>query len=120
MSPPPKHWVEWENAGGVNVVRFTTTTIRDDRIIRSIFEQVDQLLAETGCNQLILNFSGVEFFASYTIGKLVVLSKKLQPPTGRLALCCLTDAVQEIIDIMNLRKQFHIYLTEQEALESFT
>ena len=114
-----KHWITWEESNGVNVVRFTTPDIRDDQVIRTIFEQIEQLLLDTGRNNLLLNFAGVDHFASYTIGKLVTLNKRLQPPAGRLALCCLTDVVEEIFDIMRLRRQFNIYRNEQDALESF-
>jgi anti-sigma B factor antagonist len=118
-APAGKQSIEWEEANGVNIVRFATPSLRDDRLIRTIFEQIDQLLIDTGRRKLILNFSGVEAFASYTIGKLVALNKNLQTPTSRLALCCLTASVNEIIDIMRLRKQFNIYPTEQTALDSF-
>ena len=48
------------------------------------------------------------------------LNNKLQAPDGRLALCALSPMVDEIMDIMRLRKQFNIYPTEREALESFS
>lgn len=47
-----------------------------------------------------------------------MLNKKLKPPAGRLALCNLTPVVNEIV-IMRLRREFNIYPTEQEALQSF-
>jgi anti-anti-sigma factor len=118
-SSSKQHWITWEESDGVNVVRFTTPDLRDDQVIRAIFEQIDQLLLDTNRNSLLLNFIGVDRFASYTIGKLVTLNKRLQPPQGRLALCCLTEIVEEIFDIMRLRRQFNIYRSEQEALESF-
>ncbi len=118
-APAGKQPVEWEDANGTYVVRFTTPSLRDDRVIRAVFGQIDQLMAESSRRRLILNFGGVEVFASYTIGKLVALNKSLQPPNGRLALCCLTASVNEIIDIMSLRRLFNIYPTEQDALDSF-
>jgi anti-anti-sigma factor len=118
-SPPGTHYFEWEDAGGVAVVRFTTKVIRDDRIIRPLFAQLDRLVEDAGRRNLVLNFRGVDAFASYAIGKLIVLNRKLQPPEGRLALCDLTPTVDEIVDIMKLRREFHIYPTEPQALESF-
>jgi anti-anti-sigma factor len=118
-SPPGRHYFEWEDSAGVTVVRFTTNAIRDDRIIRAMFDQLDRLLESAGRHKVVLNFAGVEAFASYAIGKLILLNKKLQPPIGRLALCSLTPIVDEIIDIMRLRREFNIYKTEQQAIESF-
>ena len=117
-APTAPHFFEWEDAGGVAVLRFTTPHLRDDRIIRQVFDQIEQLLA-AGRNKVVMNFAGLQAFASYAIGKLIVLNDKLQGPKGRLALCCLTPMVTEIIDIMRLRKRFNIYDSEREAIESF-
>ncbi len=118
-APAEPHYFEWEEAGGVAVLRFTTPSLRDEHVIRLVFAQIDQLLA-AGRSRLVLNFSGLEAFASYAVGRLILLNNKLQKPGERLALCCLTPLVDEILDIMNLRKTFHIYASERQALESFT
>jgi anti-sigma B factor antagonist len=117
-APTTPHYFEWEDAGGVAVIRFTTPFLRDDRIIRQIYEQIDQLIA-AGRTKILMNFGGLQAFASYAIGKLIALNDKLKLPPGRLALCSLSPMVAEIIDIMQLRKRFHIYDSEREALESF-
>jgi anti-anti-sigma factor len=117
-APAAQHYFEWEDAGGIAVVRFTTPFLRDDRIIREVFEQIDQLVAG-GRSKIAMNFGGLQAFASYAIGKLILLESKLKAPTGRLALFTLSPMVAEIIDIMRLRKHFHIYDSEREALESF-
>jgi anti-anti-sigma factor len=116
--PAPRHDFEWEDAGGIAVVRFTTNVLREERIIRALYDQLDQLVT-AGRTRVVMNFAGVEAFASYAIGKLIVLNDRLQPPGGRLALCALTPVINEIMDIMRLRKRFNIYATEREALESF-
>src|SRR5262245_27997678 len=117
-APSGPHYFEWEDAGGVAVVRFATKVIRDDRIIRTMYEQLDRLIEQSGRRKVLLNFAGVEAFASYAIGKLIVLNNKLQPPDNLLALCCLTPIVNEIVDIMKLRRQFRIYGSEPEALQA--
>lgn len=117
-APETRHYFEWEDAGGVAVLRFTVTFLRDERIIRSVFEQIEELIL-SGRNKLVINFTGMEAFASYAIGKLIRLNERLSAEQGRLALCCLTPIVEEIIDIMNLKKLFALYPTERAALESF-
>jgi anti-sigma B factor antagonist len=117
-TPPERYYFEWDDVGGIAVVRFTTPRLTDDRVIRQIFTQIEQMI-EAGRSKIILNFGGLEAFASYAIGKLIVLNDKLKAAAGRLALCSLSPLVVEIIDIMNLRKRFHIYGNEQQALESF-
>jgi anti-anti-sigma factor len=117
-APTPAHYFEWDDAGGVAVIRFTTPFLRDDRIIRQIYEQIEQLIA-AGRTKIVMNLGGLQAFASYAIGKMIALNDKLQDPAGRLALCSLSPMVAEIIDIMRLRKRFNIYDSEREALESF-
>lgn len=120
MSGPEKHHLfEWEDAGGIALFRFSTPQLRDDRLIRLLFEQMDQLV-DSGRTRVVMNFTGLLGFASYAIGKLISLNNKLPARGGRLVLCCLTPVVDEIIDIMSLRNKFNICKTEQEAIESFS
>jgi anti-anti-sigma factor len=112
-----RHYMEWHDVGGVAVVRFTTAFLRDERVIRSVFDELDDLVA-SGKKKMLIDFTGLEAFASFAIGKLLKLNDRLRAE-GRLALCALTPIIDEILDIMNLRKTFHIYPDERSALESF-
>jgi anti-sigma B factor antagonist len=118
-APSVRHSFQWDDVNDVTVVRFTVRSIRADEDIQSIFEQLDRLVEEGGRTRLILDFGAVQDFASFTIGKLVALHKKLQPPHGRLVFCHLTPVVAEILHIMGLDRLFHIYQTQEEALRSF-
>lgn len=109
---------EWQDVGGIAVVHFTTTILRDDDVILALFEQLDGIVAD-GNDRVILSFAGIDAIASIAIGKLVRFHDRLQAAGGRLALCELTPIVAEIVDIMHLRKRLHVYPTEQAALESF-
>lgn len=115
--PASRPLYEWEDAAGIVIVRFNTASLLDDRAIRRLFEHLEQMI-DGGRSRFILNFTGLEGLASYAIGKLVSLNARLTPPAGRLALCCLTPVVNEIIDIMSLRKRFAIYPTERAAMEA--
>ena len=108
---------EWTDVGGIVVVRFTVNVLRDERIIRELFDALDGLV-EAGRTRIVLNFAGIQMFASYAIGKLITLDNRIKPQ-GRLVMCELTPVVDEIIDIMQLRRRFGIVKTEREALESF-
>jgi anti-anti-sigma factor len=109
---------EWQDVGGIAVVRFTTTILREEHLIRIIFDELNQLVAANRM-RIVLNCSGLEAFASYAVGKLIGFSSRLKKAGGRLVLCELSTILEEIVDIMNLHKQFEICATEQEALESF-
>jgi anti-anti-sigma factor len=113
-----RHCFQWDEVGSVTVARFTVRAIRVDDDINSIFEELNRLVDE-GHTKMLLDFSSVQHFASLTIGKLMALHRRLQPPKGRLALCHLTPVVAEILSIMRLTRYFHIYPTQEEALRSF-
>jgi anti-anti-sigma factor len=117
-SPQPRHYFEWDNVGGIAVIRFTTSTLRDERIIRTVFDALDDLI-DSGQTKMVIAFTGLDVFASFAIGKLIKLNDRLAAADGRLVLCALTPIVAEIVDLMNLRRKFTIYPTEREALESF-
>ena len=119
MSPTAeRHWLESEEAGDVTVVRFLAPRIADEQEILDIFAALSRLV-EGGVRKLVLNLGDVEYLASYGVGKLAGLDRRVLAAGGRLALCRLTPVVSEIIDIMQLRRKFLIYGTEQEALQSF-
>jgi anti-sigma B factor antagonist len=54
------------------------------------------------------------------LGKLVMLNRKVEAANGRLALCHLTPAVQEVLEATHLNTLFNIYATEQAALQYFS
>lgn len=116
--PGSRHYFEWQDAGGVAVVHFTTSFLRDERMIRTVFDHIEEMIT-SGRTRMVIDFTGIEAFASFAIGKLIRLNERLRAPDGRLALCALTPIVEEIVDIMNLRKVFAIYPNERTALESF-
>jgi anti-sigma B factor antagonist len=115
-----RHWLECEETGGVTVVRFLVRSAREEQVITGLFEALDRLVQQGGCRRLVLNFGNVDIFASYAVGRLISLGRKVEATRGRLALCCLTPALIEVMDVMQLRRMFAIYPTEQDALQSFT
>jgi anti-anti-sigma factor len=119
MSPEhPRHELEREDVGDVTVVRFKTRRLEDEGHIRALFQQITGLV-DAGRANLVLNFQKVDFLASVAIGKLVMLNRKVQTANGRLALCHLSPATDEALEVMHLKEIVHIYASEQEALQSF-
>jgi anti-anti-sigma regulatory factor len=109
---------EWSDVGGIAVVHFTVKVLRDLSIIRDFFDALDHIVA-SGRPRLVINFAGLQVFASYAIGKLITLEDRLTQQGGRLVMSDLTPVIDEIVDIMQLRRRFTIVKTEREALESF-
>jgi anti-anti-sigma regulatory factor len=114
----PVSTFEWTDVGGITVVHFTVKILREERIIRDLFDAID-CLVESGRTRLVINFTGVQMFASYAIGKLITLDNRITHQAGRLVMSDLTPIIDEIVDLMSLRRRFTILKTEREALESF-
>jgi anti-sigma B factor antagonist len=112
------HELETEDLGDVTVVRFTAQRLEDEDHIRAVFQEVGGLV-EAGRPNLLLNFRRVEYLASVAIGKLLGLHRKVQSAGGRLALCRLSPATDELLEIMHLKQVIPGYDDEQEALRSF-
>ena len=66
-----------------------------------------------------LNFEGVEFVNSSGLGALVSIMKEVRVLKGRLTLSNLGQFVQELLDITQLSQIFEIFVSEEEALDSY-
>ncbi|HLN32136.1 MAG TPA: STAS domain-containing protein [Gemmataceae bacterium] len=112
------HWLEREDFGRVTVARLKTPKILDDDVIRAVFDPI-YALSSVGRNHVVLNLATVDYLPSMALGKLVMLSRRIEVGNGRLALCRLSPAVQEVLETTRLNDLFNIYPTEEEALQSF-
>jgi len=77
-------------------------------------QQVRSILSH--CNDVILNFAGIDYIDSSGLGVLVTLCTRASAPNGQVVLCNLPDKVQELLAITKLTKVFEIYKTEAEAI----
>jgi anti-sigma B factor antagonist len=111
-------WAEWEEVADVTVVRFAVPRLLELEEILGVFDPLDQLADGGDGRRLLLNFAGLEAMGSYAVGRLIGLDRRLRSAGGVLALCDLTPVVEEILDIMKLRRRFRIYPTEQAALQA--
>ena len=112
------HWLDREDVGNVTVVRLKTLKMLDDAATKDVFDPIYSL-SNIGRNQLVLNLGVVEYVASMTLGKLIMLNRKTQAANGRLALCHLTPTIKDILESTRLISLFNVYATEEEALKSF-
>jgi anti-sigma B factor antagonist len=111
------HVLEREDLDDVTVVRLTAKRLEDEDV-GALFQEIVALV-DTGHPNLVLNFRRVEYLASVAIGKLMMLHRKVQAAQGRLALCHLSPATDEALDVMHLMEFIPSYDSEQEAVRSF-
>jgi anti-sigma B factor antagonist len=108
-----------EDRGEVTVLRVKVPMLRSDETTESLFGQACSVVEGEGRPRLVLNLGGVEYLASAAVGKLVTLMRTVRSAGGRLVLCKVTRAVEELLRVTHLADVLLLYDDEQEAVASF-
>ena len=104
----------------VTVVRFLISKLAESEDIQQLGDQLYSLVEEHGRKNLLLNFSKVQFTASYFLGKMLGLRQRVLKADGRLALVIKPGSlVEEVFEVCGFLTLFEVYATEEEALQSF-
>lgn len=99
----------------VRVIHFLDQKLGGDLPIQLGDELLD-LAAETDCTKILLSFSGVDFFASDMLGKVVSLNKAMRRKGGKLALCEICPRLRQVLTTTSLDKLLTVKATEAEGL----
>lgn len=105
--------------GEVTVVRFVDRKILDEANIQELGQELFQLVEDEHRQNILLNFSSVEFLSSAALGKLITLDKKVKAHGGKLKLCHIRPEIYEVFVITKLNRLFEIKEDEKEALAAF-
>ena len=111
--------MEVSEKDGVTVVLLLDRKILDELNIQEIGDELFRLVEEEGRQDLVLNFSNVEFLSSAALGKLITLDKKIKAHDGRLKLCSIHPEIYKVFEITRLYKVFDIQEDEAAALADF-
>jgi anti-anti-sigma factor len=107
------------NNGAVIVVHFGECRVLDIVTADRIGDDLYRLADEPGCQNLLLNFSGIKGVSSVMLGKLLVLRKKMQHKQGKLKLCEVGTEIHEVLDTTKLNRLLEVGASEAEALKTF-
>jgi anti-anti-sigma factor len=113
-----ERWLEVGPDGPATVVRILRSEVFHEETIDVLGEELARLL-KNGSHNLILHLGAVKRVSSHMIGELISLQKKARAASGRLALCELTPELNEVFNLLGLRKVFSIYDSEDDAMVSF-
>lgn len=91
---------------------------RIDTIHSSALEGEVNQLFENGEKELIFNCSGVDYISSSGLRVFLVAQKKAISINGKLYLCNMQPAIQEIFRISGFSNLFRIFNTQEEILEN--
>jgi len=82
------------------VVRMTHRDL-DVQTVSILADELVELALESGLPRLTLDFGKVRFLTSVVLGKLLALDRRLREAGGRLVLCNLSPAHQQIVRAVN-------------------
>ena len=102
-------------AGKDMVVSFSEKLIYDVNTVEAVEAKIRSLL-DDGPENMVINFSGVDFMVTRVINVLLVTLKRIRTQGGEVYLAGMNANIRRVFDIMRLDVVFEIFETEEEAL----
>ena len=91
----------------------------DEWIVRSISDELKDVVDRVECCKLLVDFVNVEDFSSLMLGQLLTLRKRMATKAGSVILCGLSPKVRKFFDEIMLSQLFDIRATEADALAAY-
>lgn len=98
------------------LVRIDLETIINTEIVRSIWREIHQIVAEHHPRDVVINLRGVRFVSSAFQMGIVSLEGRLARLGCRLTLCCVPMVVLQYMRLLGLRDRFRIFGTQTQAI----
>lgn len=104
----------------IQIIYFQDVRIIDDSRINALGRELTELVNTGESKKFILNFQNVSFMSSAMIGKLVLFGKNCKTAGIDLKLCSINPNVEEVFNLMQLKKVFAIEKDEDAAVKAFS
>ena len=105
-----------EKAGDVTVV-VPKTEFLDANTSREFKEELPAALGESG--KVVLDLRHVQFMDSGGCGAVLAVLKKLRTSGGDLKICCVTNPVRALFDLVRMQRIVGVFKTREEAVAAF-
>ena len=105
-----------ETIGDIVVVVLPGETL-EAKITREFDQDIQHLLEET--IKVVFDMNQIRFIDSMGCRVFLTTHKRLKNNGGGLKLCCLTDPVFSIFNLMGFNQLFSIFKTREEAVRAF-
>lgn len=102
------------------IIYFQDVRIIDDSRINALGRELTELVNTGDSKKFILNFQNVSFMSSAMIGKLVLFGKNCKTAGIELKLCSINPNVEEVFNLMQLKKVFVIDKNEETAIKAYS
>lgn len=101
-----------EHAGGVVIVRAVGRV--DGANARDFHEGLEANIGADG-ESMILDFEGLSYISSAGLRVVLLVAKSLQKQQAKLAVCSLSDSIQEVFEISGFDKIVPVYADASSA-----
>jgi anti-sigma B factor antagonist len=110
-----KSQLQFFERDGVTNVEFLENNILDEVSIRSIGDDISEIITKNKQPRIILNFQNVNALSSSALGMLITLNTKIGDKKGKLALACIKGPILDVFRITKLDKAFEMHDTLASA-----
>ena len=114
MPDEPQLTIEQEN--GIAIISFAATPVLDTNAIQHLGRQLYEVVEGGPQRSVVLDFTGVTFLSSQTLGVLLTLRRKADKANTKVAVTCLREELARVFAITNLDQLFEFYQTREEAV----
>ena len=87
----------------------------DGLTAKAVEERLLQLV-DAGQRRLVIDLAQVDYVSSVGLRVLMLLARRLKPVSGKVVVCSLQEAVQEVFEISGFTLIFAVYKTRAEAV----
>jgi anti-anti-sigma factor len=102
--------------GTVTTVSFNVASLTADAGLDSAAQQISDLIKSQKPKILLVDFTGVKFFSSQTLGVLLDAKKKLSAQKGNMIISGINPQLYRVFKITNLDKIFKFYPDAKTAI----
>jgi len=83
------------------------------------FEEAVQSLVDESRYRIVVNFKGLDYISSAGLGVFMGFIEEIREHEGDIKLCCMSDRVYKVFDLLGFPALFEIVKTEEEAIQKF-
>lgn len=99
---------EIQQRGDSVVARFVRDRLTDELNIERMGDELFALCDQFHFRQVVVDMSQVDHVTSSSLGKLITMHRRLHRNGGRLAICSVSDGVNEVLETSRLIDYFNV------------
>ena len=99
----------------ITTVSFNVASLTAGQGLEEVAQKISELIKNSKPHNIIIDFTGVKFFSSQTLGILLDARKKISSYNGNIVISGINPQLYRVFKITNLDKIFNFYPDAQTA-----